>query len=230
MLSVSDTEVEWLPFLESFPVWAPARRPLIVVSPHPDDEVLGVGGLIASHVQKKLPVVIVAVTDGEAAYPDVTNLAAIRQREQQAAVSCLGLGNENLIRLRLPDAGVAGKQELLVTRIAALASNDSYVVAPWSNDPHPDHEACGRAAETAADLTGATLVSYFFWTWHRLHPNSLSALNLKRFELSCEIQAKKAAALSEYRSQMEHEHGEPILPPRLLGPALRSFECVAVHE
>lgn len=43
---------------------------LVVVAPHPDDEVLGCGGLIAAARAAGVPVLIIALTDGELAYPD----------------------------------------------------------------------------------------------------------------------------------------------------------------
>lgn len=223
-------EFEWLSYLETFPVWKPQLRPMLIVSPHPDDEVLGVGGLIASHVQQKLPVKVVAVTDGEAAYPDVPNLAAVRQMEQENALARLGLRSGRMIRLGFPDGDVASREVRLAENLASLLNSDWYVVAPWTRDPHPDHEACGRAAEQAAKSSGAILISYFFWTWNRWGPNSVDGLPFRRFVLSAELQMKKAVALSEYRSQLLCGNREPILPPQFLAPALRPFESVVVHE
>lgn len=44
-------------------------RRLVVVAPHPDDEVLGVGGLMATAVGAGVELDIVAVTDGDASHP-----------------------------------------------------------------------------------------------------------------------------------------------------------------
>ena len=44
-------------------------RRLIVVAPHPDDEVLGAGGLLQQMQQAGVETVLVAVTDGEASHP-----------------------------------------------------------------------------------------------------------------------------------------------------------------
>lgn len=223
-------EIEWLSYLETFPGWKPELRPMLIVSPHPDDEVLGVGGLIASHVQQKLPVKVVAVTDGEAAYPDVPKLAAVRQMEQENALAHLGLQSDQIVRLSFPDGDVASREVRLAENLASILSGDWYVVAPWAHDPHPDHEACGRAAEQAAKSSGAFLISYFFWTWNRWGPNSVDGLPFRRFELNSELHRKKIVALSEYRSQFECGSREPILPPQFLAPALRPFESVVLHE
>src|SRR5580692_8282234 len=73
------------------PAWSPRAGPLVVVAPHPDDETLGAGGLIHTWAARHgLPVVIVSVTDGEAACPEIPNLAAVRRSELEAARRELG--------------------------------------------------------------------------------------------------------------------------------------------
>jgi GlcNAc-PI de-N-acetylase len=68
---------------------APQLERLVVVSPHPDDETLGVGGLIADSANRGVPIVILSVTDGEAASTDRTRLGSRRQRELRNAMRCL---------------------------------------------------------------------------------------------------------------------------------------------
>lgn len=70
-------EAAWraAPFLSALPrVTLPqllqGSQRLVVVAPHPDDEVLGCGGLIAAARAAGMPVLIIALTDGEQAYPD----------------------------------------------------------------------------------------------------------------------------------------------------------------
>ena len=117
----------------------------------------------------------------------------------------------------------------ITDRLCEILNPDITLVAPWSLDPHPDHEACGRAAAHAAEMSGCRLVSYFFWAWHRFTPDAIPALALRRFELDAELYAARASALAEYRSQLKWETG-PILPDSLLAPARRSFETFLVHD
>ncbi|WP_424188127.1 PIG-L deacetylase family protein [Actinokineospora sp. G85] len=84
----------WLawPALEALPRFTPDDRPLVVVAPHPDDEVLGVGGLMALSGQVRL----IAVTDGEASHPGSSartpaEMAATRRRETADALAVLGV-------------------------------------------------------------------------------------------------------------------------------------------
>ena len=60
-------EEEWRQLLQGAQEWAPSQGPLIVVAPHPDDEVFGPGGLIRCWAAAGQSVTVVSVTDGEAA-------------------------------------------------------------------------------------------------------------------------------------------------------------------
>ena len=106
---------------------------------------------------------------------------------------------------------------------------DTLLIAPWCSDHHPDHEASGRAAREVADHAGATLVSYFFWTWHYERVETLAGLPLHRFELDPYLVSARAAALLHHQSQLVHKGGSPILPESLLSPARRLFETFIVY-
>jgi LmbE family N-acetylglucosaminyl deacetylase len=221
----------WLARLERLPEWQPPAAPLVVIAPHPDDETLGLGGLIASHRARNLSVRVIAVTDGENAYPNSHangDLGALRQAEQAAALDRLGVPVNEIVRLRLPDSGVASEERRLTVQLMDLIPRKAIICAPWKGDFHPDHEACGRAAETVARVSGAILVSYFFWTWHRGELAALNRLRLVRFPLSNSCYSAKSEALLRHQSQLEREDGEPILPENLLAPARRPFEVFSI--
>jgi LmbE family N-acetylglucosaminyl deacetylase len=206
------------------PAWQPPDKEMLVIAPHPDDETLAVGGFIVSQVAKGIQVRVVAVTDGENAYADVADLAAIRSAEQKRALAKLGVGSSGIIRLGLPDSSLIPNENRLIDLLYPLVSKETHLLAPWPGDFHPDHEVCGRAAQEVARSTGATLTFYFFWAWHRGIPALLHNLPLRSFALTADQQCAKVEALSEHRSQLEHPSGEPILPEDLLWPARRSCE------
>jgi LmbE family N-acetylglucosaminyl deacetylase len=218
------SEDEWIAVWKGAKLWQLSRKPVLVIAPHPDDETLAAGGFISIQTSRGVPVELIAVTDGENAYEDGLNLATIRQAEQTAALEKLGLQSSNVIRLGLKDSGVASEESTLVERLLPLVSKDTHILAPWTGDFHPDHEACGRAAQKVARQAGATLTFYFFWTWHRGTPRLIRDLPLRALDLGVNHQNAKLKALSQYRSQLEHSSGEPILPDNLLWPARRSTE------
>ncbi len=223
-------ETDWLLSLQNAKRWDPFPRRIVVLSPHPDDEILGAGGFLAAQTKRGIPITVLAATDGEAAYPEVQDLAEVRRQEQENALRMVGIFSDDIQRLRLPDGRVSDHEASLSSWTAKFLDDASLLLAPWEFDPHPDHESCGRAAASAAATTGALHVSYFFWAWHSSTPSTLTDLPLRRFELNTELQILKYRALAEYRSQLHREVGEPILPESLLAPARRSFETFALRN
>jgi LmbE family N-acetylglucosaminyl deacetylase len=229
MLEPTVAEAEWIDLLGKLPVWNPPSLPTLIVAPHPDDETLGAGGLIAAQTSRGLDVRVAAATDGEKAYGDMPGLAAEREQEQTNALRRLSVPRERISRFRLPDGNVAGFEGELEEQLAPLISRETLVVTPWKGDHHPDHQACGRVAERLAKQVGAPLCSYFFWTWHYGNAHDIQALPARRFTLHDELRRAKAEALECHRSQLEHEGGEPVLPELLLQPARRPFETFVIE-
>jgi LmbE family N-acetylglucosaminyl deacetylase len=217
-------ECEWLSTLCDLSSWNPPRVPTLIVAPHPDDETLGAGGMIVRLRLQNVPVTVVAVSNGENAYSDVRELGKVRQREQNEALARLGIYPESIYRLNLPDRNLSKWEESLEKSLSAFASPGLHVVAPWSRDFHPDHEACGRVAERVALKYGLKLTFYLFWTWHRGVPNMLDGSSLISLKLTEEERRIKLFALSAHLSQLEHPSGAPILSRELLRPAEREFE------
>jgi LmbE family N-acetylglucosaminyl deacetylase len=223
------SEEDWSGFLNGLPLWQPTEQSIVLLAPHPDDETLGAGGFLAAQCLRSIDVTVVAVTDGENAYAGHTGLAAIRRPEQVDALGRLGVSADKITRLGLRDSDVKSQVDELVERLIPLVCETTHLLAPWRGDFHPDHEACGSAAEEVARRTGARLTSYFFWTWHLGNISLVSDLPLRSFPLTEETMEAKAEALSCHRSQLEHSSGAPILPEDLLGPARRPFEVFSVQ-
>ena len=218
----------WLRQLTSLAPWQPPSQPTLVVAPHPDDETLGAGALIATLRAQGVPVTVVAVTDGENCYdvpqPERERIRRLREQEQAAALALLGVPHTSIHRLHLRDSGLHLQEAVLKDRLAAIAQPGTHLVAPWAGDFHPDHEACARAAAAVAEVGNLSLTSYFFWTWHRGTEKLLSNVPVRRFLPDSEALRAKTAALACHRSQLEWPDGQPILPDNLLGPARWPFE------
>jgi len=214
--------------LDGSTVWKPAGAPTVVVAPHPDDETLAVGGLIAAQRARGVDVTVLAVTDGENAYRQNQGLAELRREEQLCALERLGVPRRKVIRLGFGDSHVAGHEQELIERLRPFITEGAQVVAPWPRDFHPDHEACGRASQLLAREAKATLISYLFWTWHRGSIATLSGTRLHKFVLSEEAMTAKREALACHESQLNHSPEPEILPGHLLWPARLPFEVFAL--
>ena len=227
MITPVTSEDLWLQKLHGLSPLDDGAGPIVLISPHPDDETLGAGGFLSAQSDKGRSVTVIAVTNGEHAYSENSGLEKTRRQEQEQALHVLCKARAKLVRLCLVDSDVAASEAYLTEALTFFVSSDTHVIAPWFGDFHPDHEACGRAAESVARKANARLSHYLFWTWHRGTPATIEGLDLRSYALSDALQRTKLRALECHRSQLEHPSGEPILPHNLLAPARRAFEVFA---
>jgi LmbE family N-acetylglucosaminyl deacetylase len=210
------------------------RRPLIL-APHPDDESLGCGGLIAAACAGGLAPVIAMLTDGAASHPGSRSfpparLAALRESEARDAVAHLGLPEENLVFLREPDTKLAPHGPIIERLMDIVAEQHcQLIIAPWSGDPHCDHEAGAAIAEALAIRTGLPRLSYPVWGWLRDHGALLAESRPTGWRLDIsQYLARKSQAIAAHASQ----YGDVImdcpngfkLPQNLLAIFARPFE------
>ncbi len=232
-------ETSWRPFLDELrmPLLDIASTPphVVVVAPHPDDEVLGAGGLMALCSAGGARVDVVAVTDGEASHPGGSviprDLAQRRVAETDEALTALGVPAV-VRRLRLPDGGSDLLEEPVVA--ALHVEPGSWLIGPWAGDGHPDHEAVGRACRRVAQRDGARLLSYPVWAWHwaELGDPRLPWERARRVELSSDLRVAKARAVDAFATQIRplgpSDADAPVLTPSVLDRFARGFEVVFV--
>lgn len=120
-----------------------ARR-IMVLAPHPDDEVLGCGGSLAWHTHQGAEVTVIYMTSGEAGGGNISDQALVRKtREQEASSGAAILGINNLYYLRFKDGSLeynSANIKQLATLIRQLQPDIIY--APHATDTHPDHRCC----------------------------------------------------------------------------------------
>jgi len=214
------------------------QKPLIL-APHPDDESLGAGGLIAAACAAGIAPVVIVLTDGGASHPGSLSfpppkLAQRREAEALHATGLLGLPRENLYFFRQPDGQLAAKAaafEAMIRQAAAIGTQHGcgLVIGPWAGDPHCDHEAAAAIAAALAEHCHWRLLSYPVWGWLRDGDGFFDEPRKSGWRL--DIRAwlpQKAQAIAAHASQ----YGDLIadsptgfrLPPELLEIFARNFE------
>lgn len=206
----------------------------VVVAPHPDDEVLGAGGLMAQLAQGGRELLIVPVTDGTASHPGSRRwpperLALERPLETVKALALLGLSRIRLHRLGLPDGDIASMEDALALQLAPQLRPGDVVITTWRLDGHPDHEATGRACAKACAQTGARLIEMPVWAWHWARPGDprLPWSRACRLPLSPELEQRKRLAVHAFTSQTRPDPSSEVgcvLPASALARVLRPFE------
>jgi len=218
-----------------------AGERVVVVSAHPDDDVLAVGGLLHRLSRRGCELVLVRASDGEASHPGSPTLgpeqlAAARRQELAHALAELGHSGAERVSLGLPDSRVGERPDELVRGLVPRLAGAALVLAPWSGDGHPDHEACGRAART---VVGDVLWEYPVWAWHWARPPGDPATGpgaplpwqrAARLRLSGAEQRVKAAAIGCFRTQVAPLSDDPadavVLPADVLAHFDRPYEVV----
>jgi LmbE family N-acetylglucosaminyl deacetylase len=155
-----------------------AHSALLVLAPHPDDEVLGFTGLIDAYLRAGKPVSVVVVTDGDAfceacrfwksssvagpmcsaeelsnlATPEVDSFAEIRRSESAAAAKILGLSSPPRF-LGYPDTGLGAAWRNL---------EDGKTAEPLRRSDFSgctDCAACGYGEGAATNLSADSLTA-----------------------------------------------------------------------
>lgn len=224
--------------------WLPTTTRLVVLAPHPDDEVLACGGLLAMHAARGGASLVIAATDGEGSHPGVApwtpiTLAAARRAESERGLGDIAPGGAEgaglrVHRLGLADGGVAAASVELARRLAALLRPSDLLLTTWRFDGHPDHEACGHVAASVSVAVGCRLAEAPVWMWHWARPAALALpwQRLRALPLSAEARHRKARALAAHATQLSprpgsddgREPGGPVLDAGVLARAQRPTE------
>jgi LmbE family N-acetylglucosaminyl deacetylase len=142
---------------------------VLCVAPHPDDEVLGAGGLLAQLAESGLEPRVWLLTSGEEGFTDraVAN-PPVEDRLQESAAAAARLGYAPPIRVPgLRDGAVRYGPALINTLVRALAEHACQtVLLPALTEPHPDHQAvalAGMAAVVQALEAGQAVKRILFY-------------------------------------------------------------------
>lgn len=204
-----------------------------IVSPHPDDETLGCGALMAQ-LGATREIHVLFVTDGsrspeppEGVEFDRSQLVAAREDEAREAMAVLGIPGRNLRFLRLPDGRLSASRDALcrtlVDALRPFQADD--VLVPFRYDWHPDHLAVHQAVvrAAAAGAIASRVVEYFVYTQRRLLPRGDIRAYLRPDQavlMPAEVQRDvKLQALECFRTQTTRYYEwqrRPILTPDLL--------------
>lgn len=235
---------DWLSGLirRELAAWLPARSRLVVLAPHPDDEILACAGLLALHTSRGGESLIIAASDGEASHAGCTHspatpwalpegfsdLAQKRREESAEGLQRLTLSSCATMRLGLPDGGLLARQGDLQSQLEPVLRSGDTLLTTWRHDAHPDHEACGLAAARTAARRGCRLLEAPVWMWQWSHPDDARVPwhRLEALELPDDVVQRKIRALAAHTSQLTSRDAitGPVLGEEMVLRARRGAE------
>lgn len=187
------------------------QEKLVVLAPHPDDESLGCGALLA-RAFAGAGAHVICMTDGSASHPHSKEwtpqrLARQRRMEMIKAIQCLGGSADDLTWLGMVDSClyradaevVAADLEPTVAELGAR-----HVFVPAAEDHHEDHQATARFAnELRARRPDWTFYSYPVWCrWDDPEFGQNITRHAPVFLPAGSLRTRKHAAINAHQSQL----------------------------
>lgn len=146
---------------------------VLIVAPHPDDEVLGCSGLIQRLLNKGKRVDVVILSGGGKSHAgccriDESTLIESRRNLSRKAAKILGLPLENLHFLDYPDGSIAfdcSETDQLRKLIDTLQPKAIFV--PHKGEGWSDHLEAGRIVQKlVGEMADVLLYEYCVWFWY----------------------------------------------------------------
>ncbi len=229
-------DLEAAPLLTS----ATARQfgPTLIVAPHPDDETLGCGGLLALLSDAGQAVRVLVMSDGTLSHPNSSSypaprLQALRESETLAGLAKLGIASDAVTFWAYRDRSVPGHHSAGFAEAIARFQNyvsefePATICVPWRRDPHPDHRATTQIVRSATmAMPRPRLLEYLIWTWELAQDSDYptqSEVRAWRLDINA-VLARKRAAINCYRSQISDLIDDDPDGFRLSAQVLAHFE------
>lgn len=172
---------------------------VLVIAPHPDDEVLGCGGAICRHAAAGDTVGVVFLTSGELGLKHLSREKAWAVRESEAQRAAKVLGISALEFLRGPDWCLGDAKVEIAAKLRTILHRErpEIVFLPHPGDGHPDHQATLpilRHALRRCGIATPELRAYEIWT---PLPEFDHVVDITRW------MPRKLRALRAHRSQLD---------------------------
>jgi LmbE family N-acetylglucosaminyl deacetylase len=193
--------------------------PIVVLAPHPDDESLGCGALLA-HAFAHDGAHVICMTDGSASHPGSrewppARLAAARRRELARAIGHLGGTGVDMTWLGHPDGWLGAQNpDAVVASVAGICRRIEarHLFAPAADDHHEDHKSTARIAlRVKKENPEITLFTYPLWS--RWDDPEFAAAVARHDPVALDPgqwRAAKRAAITAHATQLGHIiHDDP---------------------
>jgi LmbE family N-acetylglucosaminyl deacetylase len=185
------------------------KKNVLIISPHPDDMEIGMGGTVTKLINQEFNVISFVVTDGRRStsisHYSEDEMAEIRKREAQEAGRILGI--EDLIFLGLHDVKSPGNQRGLKERLWEITDRfrpiELFTPHP-KIDKHPTHRnVSSLVVETLDEMNKDKLLPPIrIWCYEVWTP-------FEKYDWIEDISGYinvKTAAVGAHRSQIEYKN------------------------
>lgn len=177
----------------------PVLKETIIFAPHPDDEVIGCGGLIAYLNENKIKVKIVYMTDGRYGVTGINPIDVIKIREKEAKKG-LSYLNESYIEtkfLGIEDGKLFENKRIAKIELKKIIKDNVNIIIPNIYDNHIDHRVTSEIViEILKKMKFRNIELWNYELWSAIIPNILIDIT-KYIDV-------KVKMINAHESQVEH--------------------------
>lgn len=175
------------------------KQKILVLSPHVDDESIGLAGTIIKHKERNDDIYCVYITDGGASDSDLSKENVIKERKNEAEKVSKKLNFLEMIFLDEPDGKVKCNEELsgkLYNIIEKI--NPDIIYTPFLIDGHNDHVETTKALIKSLDKYNKDFFNIFMY---EINCNIKSDIINSISTMDKRIYNEKIALLNIFESQ-----------------------------
>jgi N-acetylglucosamine malate deacetylase 1 len=176
----------------------PDGAAVLVLAPHPDDDILGAGGTLHKHHLAGDGIITVYMTDGrKGGDGSVTEEDLVKIRREEASRAGKVIGVDRLIFLDHRDGELSANSQTTGELIEVISEyNPDIIYLPFVWDAHPDHMATNAVFVSALPrLPRCHFTCYSYEVWSPLVPNCVVRIT--------DVAEVKKAALEQFESQIK---------------------------
>jgi LmbE family N-acetylglucosaminyl deacetylase len=161
---------------------------ILIIAPHPDDEILGLGGFIIQQLKRNAKIYILYITDGELSLEDIKKdiIANARINISDNIIKKLGIQQKNIFRLHLNDGNIPRKgyktfnECMYLIQNIIKSVNPDVVFATHPLETWPiDHVSVYELTKEAVKNINRNIKLYGYWVWL---PYSIKIKNLYKID------------------------------------------------
>ncbi len=145
---------------------------LLIIAPHPDDEILGCGGLIQYALKKNVRVDLIILTNGEASHSgccEKKDISLNRKKLTYKAAQTIGLPQENIHKLSFKDGQVSVDDVQNYVQLYKLLNNikPRQIFIPHQNEGWNDHVVVKSLIDSfIRENKQIAVYEYLVWSWY----------------------------------------------------------------
>jgi N-acetylglucosamine malate deacetylase 1 len=169
---------------------------VLILAPHPDDEIIGCGGSIIKHRKKGSRIFVIYLTDGRESNQNIDHMVLSKIRREEAKAGLRIMGCSEYLFMDYPDRRLCEYINECAKELSIVINDfkpDSIFV-PNFLDAHFDHSAAAKILAKAIKKNQSMSKCYSYEVWTPIVPNTIVDIT--------DVMTTKMDALREHKSQL----------------------------